>query len=888
MADNLTLFDFTYGPGDDGTARRSDVWCDTVPDEVYDQYADDEPADDEPAGRLADRGSAEAWWLEVEDTGAPSPARTVEEILAGLDPRQAEAAATIDRDLLIVAGPGSGKTRTVTHRIAVLLASGVPASQICAVTFTNKAAGELRARIGALVGDGAVAGMWVATFHALCVKILRYRHAEAGLPSGFGIADSDDVKRILGRILRAELDPWAGTDEPASTVALPAAGTGDAALDAALAAVLAANQARPGGPGEGKNVAKMVADAQSAISWAKNHGMTADDMAAGRHALSVHANLRVRYDAELARQGLLDFDDLLLRCRALLAENADVLAWVRRRATFLHVDEFQDTNGVQAELCRLIAGPRPTSGRNICVVGDRQQAIYGFRAASPEAFDAFTTEYPDTKVVVLDQNYRSTQRIVAVSAALIAPLQEQLPPAARTALWTSNPEGVPVTVTTYADGDAEAGAVVRDIIDSISEGAVAEDHAILYRTNAQSRVFEQSLARHAIPYQVVGGLRFYDRAEVRDAIAWLRVLVNPSDVQQLDRASSTPRRRLGAQGLLDWVAASRTAGSDPVTWAVSADVTVLGRAATPVRSFVEDLGRVRGALEVGGVEGALRALYAVDGFVAAACEAGDRKPLAAERRDNLKDLVSAAVSFVDGGPSATGVDPAGLPGAGQLAAFLEQVALLSGGEEQTTPGVQLMTSHAAKGKEFPVTFVVGAEYGFFPHKSSETDDEVDEERRLLFVACSRAERVLRISRAERRSVFGKWEDRWPSPFLADLPDDVEFVATSPPMGVPVRRPGSQHGRAGSPASSARPWHAGGVRRAGRGNALAAPSAPRPAPAHGGRLDLATVNVGDRVEHPSFGVGSVTAVVVADGTVTVRFADKARLLMAELAPLQKLP
>jgi DNA helicase II / ATP-dependent DNA helicase PcrA len=816
------------GIAGDETAGSDGWWDDTA---LVDEFAPiDEPEDPYRPGEFR----------------LPVDAAVPADLLEGLNDRQRDAVSALAGPVLVVAGPGSGKTRVLTHRIAALLRLGVAPWRVLAVTFTNKAAGEMRDRVAVLVGEEQASQIWMSTFHSMCVKILRRDGSSVGLKRTFAIADADDARRIVRRLLVAE------------------------GLEA-------------------RDATRQADEISSAISLAKNRLWGPEHMAAsGDPAMRAAAYYYERYASEMAAQNLVDFDDLLLKTRDLLRTNPDVAGRYRLRFSHVLVDEYQDTNACQYEIVRALVGP----DRNLCVVGDHDQAIYQWRGATSEALGAFDSDFPDATVVALDRNYRSTPSIVEVARAVIAPNTA----VHRAELWTSNEPGAPVQLRAFGDDRDEARNVVSGIASSIAAGAPPSAHAVLYRTNALSRAVEAELAAQAVPYVVVGGQRFFERAEVKDAMAYLRVLVNDRDQASFTRAASVPRRRLGEStlALIADAARHRDMGLVAAARALHAE-GALGRGAKPVEAFLADLDAVaQGAGE--GPLGAIEAVLAVPGFVAAATTGASRELAGEARRENLDQLLTAVAEFCVAPPAevamALGLRPGESLEPGEtlsardaLGAFVEHVALVSAVDVDAADAVQLMTVHSSKGREFPRVWVIGVEDEMFPHSSAGSDSAVAEERRLLFVAVSRAERTLQMSWCARRFRFGELRDCGPSPFLADLPDSVEYtVAPTPSTGG--RNDGWARGtaRRGSLSGSWAKRPAGGHQRSAV--AARAHTGPgtmvRPA-ADGPRLSPDAVEVGAGVEHVSFGPGTVTDVDAT--TITVCFADKTRVLMLAHAPLR---
>jgi DNA helicase-2/ATP-dependent DNA helicase PcrA len=745
----------------------------------------------------------------------PEPPEHLADLVDGLNADQAAAVLALEGPLVVIAGPGSGKTRVLTHRVAALIADGVTPWRICAVTFTNKAAAEMRERVRRLVGDEVAGEVAISTFHSLCARILRRDGADVGLRSGFGIADADDSRKILRRIL---------------------VGMGM----------------------EGREATRAANDAANRISLAKSRLEGPERMASSTDPQDrAVAEVAARYAAELAEQNLVDFDDLLVLTVALLEGASDAAQRWRRRFTHLLVDEFQDTNGAQYRILRLLADAG--ENQNVCVVGDPKQAIYGWRGATAASVDVFRADHPQRLEVTLRTNYRSTPQICSVCSTIIAPVSGadgKLVPAG------DDIDGAPVRLAMDTDTSAEAARVASEIERA---GHPWSQRAVLYRTNAQSLQIEQELRRRGVPYEIIGGQRFYERAEVRDAFSWLRLVANPTELGALERALATPRRGIGDKARESLVLAARSAGASPVD--VLADPPAglfTAKAAAGAAAFSTALAAVAAAAAEGPGP-AVRAVLEMPGFRKAACEGPGRAQLAAERSENLDELLSDALRFTEDHPE--------LDGMTATLEYLEAVSLRDEAEDAELERVGLMTVHAAKGREFDDVWVIGVEDGLFPHVISEGDgDAVDEERRLLFVAASRAAKRLCLSHAMRRQVAGSWEDRLPSPFLVDLTDEQVTRVGSALSYVPRSR-------------SRRPDHRRGPASRGSSPTPTAPSAARrPAPsAPGPRVDPGRISKGCFVEHEVFGRGEVLG--VTGDVVDVRFADKRRALMASAAPMR---
>jgi DNA helicase-2/ATP-dependent DNA helicase PcrA len=753
----------------------------------------------------------------------PTTSHVPPALLTGLNPEQAQAVTTLSGPLLVVAGPGSGKTRVLTHRIAALLATGTPPWAVLAVTFTNKAAAEMRHRLGALVGQDAARGMWVATFHSACARILRTHHDRVGLPRSFTIVDTKDSEKLIARVLEA-----AGELEPLSVA-------------------------------ERKQT---VRDVRHLISAAKNADQSPRDLITSGHPRAgLAATTMVAYDQALRARGAVDFDDLLTLTWHLLRDRPDVAEAYRTRFAHVLVDEFQDTNTVQWCITRALA-----AHGNVCVVGDADQSIYAFRGADPSVLGAFTSAFPTATTVRLGRNYRSTQSIVQVAQAVI----DANPSPFRARLSTQNPPGDPVQVIRFPTDLDEARWVADQVA---ARGGPLSEHAALVRTNAQTRVLEMVLRERGVAHEVVGTVRYFDRAEVKDALAYLRLAVNPVDVGALERAVTAPRRGIGPATLAQ-VTGPVLAGQASVLEALRAAAAAGGRGAGALAGFADVVAAVRDAVARGGPAAGLR--VALDAGLLAHHSPTKADEESTARVENLRELERTAEDFVAG---RSGTDPQGrvvadLDGVEQTEAFVEYAALMSAAETpqtdqgQTRQAVQVATMHAAKGREWDHVYVVGLEEDICPHKRSVSDADLAEERRLLYVACSRARRTLALTHVQTRRTFDQVVQADPSRFLVDLPESVVRVdAGQPARPAPAGPPGSGR-RFGAPAPLATGVSGGRT------------SVVRPAP--GPRVPIGDLAPGVGVAHPVFGPGTVVS--VGSGTVEIRFAAAIKVLSVAHAPL----
>jgi DNA helicase-2/ATP-dependent DNA helicase PcrA len=717
------------------------------------------------------------------------------EILEGLNPEQRRAVESTEGPLLVLAGAGSGKTRVLTHRIVYLIGlCGIPPEGILAVTFTNKAAGEMRERVQKLLGPEAEA-LWVTTFHSACVRILRRDIGHLGLSRGFVIYDQADGLGLVKDALRRHgLDPrvvdprriqWRIDQWKNACVTPPAAVESAADLDSQRAAEVYATYQR----------------------------------------LLVDANA-------------LDFGDLLLRTTELFERFPEVLRYYRSRWQYVLVDEYQDTNRAQYRLVQQIAGEH----RNLCVVGDPDQSIYAWRGADIRNILDFERDYPEARVVVLERNYRSTQPILTGASGVVANNVDRK----RKALFTERTGGDPIEVHEAVDDRGEAQFVVRRILAaSRGEGRPLGDFAIFYRTNAQSRLFEEELLKYDVPYVVVGGVRFYDRAEVKDALAYLRLIANPADGMALRRIVNRPARGIG-RTTLERAERLATEGGVPLLAGLQRVAEGgAGRAASRVRDFLELLGGLRAEIEDRPPAEALARVLERSGYTRHLEKEGT--PEAEARIENLRELLAAAEDFSREGAGVERDERS------ELEVFLDQVALVSDldGYQRRDEAVSLMTAHCAKGLEYPVVFVVGMEEGIFPHAASLRDERgIEEERRLCYVGMTRAMEKLTLTCASERLRFGSRTYGIPSRFLREIP---AAVLAAPAEGRPRREEGE-------------------------------PSLDYSY----GQAEAPVVGPGLRVRHPVFGPGSVLAVsgAGADQKLRIRF-DRAgvKTVMVRYANLE---
>ena len=943
MSDSTSLPDLGFLIGPDG-GRQDDYAPPEVPAfDVEDALGSDAwPEIAVPGGAS---GAPSAWEPPASSGGFSSgwehpsrPGVDPESLTHGLNDRQREAVTHAGSPLLILAGAGSGKTRVLTHRIAYLLATGrARAGEILAITFTNKAAAEMRERAGALVGDDA-RRMWVSTFHSACVRLLRYEHEAAGLSSSFTIYDAQDSQRLIQMVLKA--------------------------MDVDI------KRFTP------KMVAARISDAKNELIGPARYAETA-----GKDPVSrIVADAYVEYDKRMRASNALDFDDLIMRTVDLLRENPLIAEHYHRRFRHILVDEYQDTNHAQYVLVRALVGDGSdgVTPAELTVVGDSDQSIYAFRGATIRNIEEFERDFTGARTILLEQNYRSTQNILSAANAVIA---RNTGRRAKN-LWTASGDGALITLDAADSEHDEARFVVGEIDRLADSGVDWGDIAVFYRTNAQSRALEELLVRQGIPYRVVGGTRFYERREIKDALAYLQVISNPDDTVAARRVLNVPKRGIGAKaeeaiaahaahyGISFgaalrhlWLRAGRPAGegegidvdalarstspdeasadssvsvssggaagenpsaSEAVDESAAADSSAAAApASSPAESAPEAAPEVlgitpRAAKSAAAFWGLIETLRAAEargasqadileevldrtGYLAELRRSED--PQDASRVENLAELHSVAGAFAADAPGGT------------LADFLERVALVADSDQVPVEGerggqVTLMTVHTAKGLEFPVVFVTGMEDGTFPHQRSLGDEsELEEERRLAYVAITRARERLYLTRAAVRSAWGTPQEMPPSRFLDDIPAELLDVRRAATSGERMRASyGGSYGSgsygSGSYGRSRRsegrdPWGDAdtGAFGSGRGGASAQPAGVRkvtrmgvaPAARPAEEKPVLSLKVGDRVKHATLGAGTVTG-VEGEGPRTVariRFGMAEKRLLVRMAPMEKI-
>jgi len=735
----------------------------------------------------------------------PTPDPAVTALVASLNPAQREAVIAPPEHRLVLAGAGSGKTRVLTHRIAWLIAvENVSPHSILAVTFTNKAAAEMRGRIEQLI-NVPVRSMWVGTFHGIAHRMLRLHWKEARLPQNFQILDADDQLRLVKRVLR-------GLDLP-----------DDQWPPRAVCAF---------------------------INGRKEEGLRPPQLQdQGDYSQRQYVRIYTAYQNVCEASGLVDFAELLLRAHELCRDNAELQAHYRRRFRHILVDEFQDTNTLQYAWLRVLAGDSGT----LFAVGDDDQSVYSWRGAKVEHMMRIQHDFPGAEIVRLEQNYRSTGIILKAANGLIARNTGRL----GKNLWTDGISGDAIQLYAAFNEVDEAEFVCACVAEQLARGARHDDLAVLYRSNAQSRVLEESLIRHRLPYRIYGGLRFFERLEVKDALAYLRLQATRDDDASFERTVNTPARGIGATTLERLRALAREQGAS--LWRTARAATAaggsLGRSSAAVTGFLDLIDamdeetreqslsrRVEITIERAGLRDHYRK------------EKGEQ---AEARLENLDELISAARSF-EQPPEDEALDP--------LTSFLAHAAL-EAGERQAGVGedcVQLMTLHAAKGLEFPVVFLVGMENGLFPHQRAVDEGNLEEERRLCYVGLTRAQRQLYLSYAEVRRLHGAEQIGAPSMFLREIPDDC-VVETRPRTGV--LRSAQGLGGTSQPAYAAR----------------------RPAAVEWADAVPGGFRLGDSVRHAKFGEGTILAF---DGSgertqVEVRFKSSGtKRLLLSMARLER--
>jgi len=768
-------------------------------------------------------------------SASPTHRPRSETLLDGLNEAQQQAVSHPGGPLLVVAGAGSGKTRVLTRRIAWLIAAqGAHPGSILAITFTNKAAAEMRERVAELVG-GAARAMWVSTFHSACVRILRREHAKLGFTSSFTIYDAADQRRLMTMVCRdMDLDP------------------------------------------------KRI-NPRAVLNWISNlkNELVDHEAAASRTTNpteEIYAEAYTTYQARLGAANAMDFDDLIMNTVHLLQGWPDVAEGYRRRFRHLLVDEYQDTNHAQYQLIKELTDPES----NLLVVGDSDQSIYAFRGASIRNILEFEDDFPNATTILLEQNYRSTQTILTAANAVISRNEGRKDKK----LWSAEGDGGPI-IGYVGDDERDEAQFIADEVDRLAdeEGIAAKDIAIFYRTNAQSRVFEEVFIRVGLPYRVVGGVRFYERKEVKDALAYIRVLVNPRDTVSIRRILNEPKRGIGdrAEAAVQRLATQHGISFWEALTRAREATDLAKRSLNAIEAFTAFMAELMTlAADAAPADAVLEAALTRSGYLSTLEESND--PQDETRVENLAELVAVAREFVvnastvdeppDSGElsSAPELEEEDLT-PGSLAAFLEQVALVADADSIPNEGdgvVTLMTLHTAKGLEFPVVFLTGLEDGVFPHMRSMGDPvELEEERRLAYVGITRARSALYVTRATTRSAWGAPSYNPPSRFLDELPVDLmdwKRLGASPTQWTPSR-----------PAASS-------ARSSFRSSNVAARSTK-------GSRAVVSLDAGDRVNHDTFGMGTVVAIDGegdrAQASVDFGSSHGIKRLLLRYAPVEKL-
>lgn len=757
------------------------------------------------------------------------------QLLAGLNPVQLDAVTHGDGPILVVAGAGSGKTRVLAHRVAYLIRErGINPFSVLAITFTNKAAGEMVDRVGGLLGERLSRGMWVRTFHSACVRILRRQAEVIGFKPTFSIYDASDSERLITMCLR-DLG-MEGRQFPPRTV-------------------------------------------KSRISRAKNELIGPAEYQERTSSPDAEAIARVfeLYEQRLIGASAMDFDDLLVRTVGLLRDHPGILDFYQRAFRHILVDEFQDTNAAQWELVRLLAAEH----RNVFCVGDADQSIYKFRGADIANINGFEKAFPDAEVLLLEQNYRSTQTILDAANAVISNNSGRL----GKNLWSEHGEGEKIVLHNARDERGEADFVAGEIAELVERAdARYRDIAVFYRTNAQSRIIEESFARYSIPYRVVGGTRFYDRREIRDALAYLRSLANPDDGVSLRRIINVPRRGIG-DSTLSRISAWAESEGKTLTEAIGSAGGVSGVAERSIKKVIEFAGLMASLRDelasIGNVAPFVERVLESTGYLPELEDEASIESLG--RAENVRELIGMAIEFDhlfdvgEIGDDPDDASPADATVGGRLAAFLEQVSLVADVDELTDEGsaVTLMTLHNAKGLEYPIAFIVGMEDTIFPHIRSMTDQsELEEERRLCYVGITRAEQKLYLTHAWNRSLYGNSMSNPPSKFISEIPSGL-----------------LSHSGDGA----ADHWESFGRGDSSPGSSAARSQVPKrfrvDASTQTGPHEALSISIGDDVVHEKWGEGVVLEVSGSgeDAQATIRFPDpeigEKRLLLS-WAPLTR--
>jgi len=752
------------------------------------------------------------------------------DLLKGLNKEQREAVLHTEGPLLILAGAGSGKTRVLTHRIAYLIKEkGVYPGSILAITFTNKAAREMKERIENILG-GLSENIWVSTFHSACVRILRRDIDKLGYDRSFVIFDSADQQTLIKDCLK-ELNLNEKNYPPKSVIEM--------------------------------------------IGKAKDEMIDPDaytKMYASDYRMSKIAKIYELYQKKLKQNNALDFDDIITLTIKLFTDNPPVLEYYQRRFKYILVDEYQDTNTAQYSLISLLA----QVNKNLCVVGDDDQSIYGWRGANIRNILDFEKEFKNCKVIKLEQNYRSTQTILEAANNVIKNNYGRK----NKSLWTDNAKGCKIQIYTGENEHDEAFYVANEIIKlSRQENKEYKDFAILYRVNAQSRVLEEALMREGVPYRIFGGLRFYDRKEIKDVMAYLRVIQNPSDDIALKRIINVPKRGIGNATLsaAEEIAGQRGCSIFRIISSAS-DIPELQRAASKLQNFVDLISRLRALKDTVKVSELIEIVTEQSGILK---ELQEEKTVESETRiENIKELISVALEFEAQSSAAAGKTGDGfdefMEGQG-LEAFLSHTSLVSDIDnlKEENNSVVLMTLHSAKGLEFPVVFMVGMEEGVFPgYRSMFDENEIEEERRLCYVGMTRAKEKLYMTNTFHRTLFGNTSYNKVSRFINEIPDEL------------VEEPAKKIVKPSAVTGITKQYESKKAYDVGLFNGT------KPFDLNGGKKPLQNIsfNIGDVVEHKKFGVGTITSVEEENGDFKLEIQFNTvgmKRLMAAYANLNKI-
>ncbi|QAY67823.1 DNA helicase PcrA [Paenibacillus protaetiae] len=766
----------------------------------------------------------------------------IEQAVQKLNPPQQDAVRATEGPLLIMAGAGSGKTRVLTHRIAYLIEKQrVAPWSILAITFTNKAAREMQDRVSALVGPGGQ-DIWVSTFHSMCVRILRRDIGRIGYSTSFSILDSSDQLSVIRNCMK-DLNIDTKKFEPKAV--------------------------------------------QATMSSAKNELVTPErfEQKAGDYFEGIVAKVYTAYQKRLRSNNSLDFDDLIMKTIELFKEVPEVLDYYQTKFRYIHVDEYQDTNRAQYMLCRMLADKH----HNICVVGDSDQSIYRWRGADITNILNFEEDYPEARTIMLEQNYRSTSNILDAANAVIKRNTGRKPKK----LWTQSGSGDPITVYQADSEHDEAYFITGEIRRNVDhKGKRFANHAILYRTNAQSRVIEEILIKSDIPYQIVGGVKFYDRKEIKDLLAYLRLISNPTDDISLERIINVPKRGIGdtTVGKLADEAARRGSSIYEVLGDLNG-VEVSGRTRSQLIEFREMIGNLSQMVEYLSVTELTEKILEMSGY---RMELQRENTLESKARmENIDEFLSVTMDFEKRNEDRT------------LVAFLTDLALIADidsmdkDDSANDDAVVLMTMHSAKGLEFPVVFIIGMEESVFPHSRALADnEELEEERRLAYVGITRAEERLYLTCARMRTLFGRTSSNMPSRFLEEVPDSVKENVSAGGIGrggnrfagggagsFGATRPGGGRAPGFGAAAASRPSGAAGssVRISSPLDAARAAGAS----AGGGDRDFAA---GDKVAHGKWGEGTIVSVKGTGSDTELQIAFPApvgiKRLLASFAPITK--